>query len=52
MCATSVHSTSKKKDRGQKIDISSVHKFANEINIKIKYPENWKKKEIEKIEKT
>ena len=41
----------KKKNRGQKIDISSVHKFANQENIKIKYPENLEDKaELEYIE--
>ena len=51
MCATSVYSTTKKKNRGQKIDISSVHKFAIQENIKIKYPENLEEKaELEYIE--
>ena len=32
----------KKKDRGQKISFSPVHKFSNEINIPVRHPETLK----------
>ena len=32
----------KKKDRGQKISFSPVHKFSNEINIPVRHPESLK----------
>ena len=30
----------KKKDRGQKINLSPIHKYSNKINIKVSHPEN------------
>ena len=36
----SVFPTSKKSNRGQKVNISPVHQLANELNINIKNPEN------------
>ena len=29
----------KKKDRGQKINLSAVHKFCNEINLRLNHPD-------------
>ena len=40
----------KKKDRGQKISFSSVHRFSNEINIPVRYPTTLRSKvELEHI---
>ena len=40
----------KKKDRGQKINLSAVHKFCNEINLRVNHPDKLEE-EIEKIQK-
>ena len=39
-----------KKDRGQKISLSAVHKFCNEVNLKVNHPDKLDE-EIEKINK-
>ena len=35
----------KKKDRGQKVNLSPIHKYSNKINIKVSHPENLNSEE-------
>ncbi len=41
----------KKKNRGQKINISPIHKISNELGFNVRYPEKLNKEEIDYIKK-
>ena len=41
----------KKKDRGQKIQISAIHKFANKLGIPVRHPISFDENELDHIKK-
>ena len=43
----SLYSTAKKSNRGQKINVSAIHKYSNSENLSVRHPENLDRKEFE-----
>ena len=43
----SVYTQSPKKNRGQKINISPIHKISNELGLNVRHPDKLNKEEID-----